>query len=191
MRRRFAVGFRLQLGAVERELTPNLFYLDEREPAVVEHDDRKRDAEPLGGRDLAVRDMEDTWHFLQRLPECNGKVGAVGYCLGGKLCYLMCCRTDIDCAVAYYGTYLVHRIREAKNLHRPFVLHMALKDRWVQAEVNELLERRLSPNPLVTIHKYPGADHAFARYGGKTYSKPEADRALALTIDFFKQHLTS
>jgi carboxymethylenebutenolidase len=32
---------------------------------------------------------------------------------------------------------------------------MALKDRWVQAEVNELLERRLSPNPLVTIHKYP------------------------------------
>jgi carboxymethylenebutenolidase len=139
--------------------------------------------------DLAVRDMEDTWHFLQRLPECNGKVGAVGYCLGGKLCYLMCCRTDIDCAVAYYGTYIEHHIREAKDLHRPFVLHMALKDRWVQAEVNELLERRLSPNPLVTIHKYPGADRAFARYGGKTYSKPEAERALALTLAFFKQHL--
>ena len=46
-----------------------------------------------------------------------------------------------------------------------------------------------TPNPLVTIHKYPGADHAFARYGGKTYSKPEADRALALTLEFFKQHL--
>ena len=133
--------------------------------------------------------MEDTWHFLEKLPECNGKVGAVGYCLGGKLCYLMCCRTDIDCAVAYYGTYIEHRIREAKNLHRPFVLHMAMKDRWVQAEVNDLLERRLSPNPLVTIHKYPGADHAFARHGGKTYSKPEADRALALTVEFFKQHL--
>jgi len=80
-------------------------------------------------------------------------------------------------------------IREAKDLHRPFVLHMALKDRWVQAEVNELLERRLSPNPLVTIHKYPGADHAFARHGGKTYSKPEAERALALTLAFFEQHL--
>jgi carboxymethylenebutenolidase len=133
--------------------------------------------------------MEDTWHYLAKRPDCNGKVGAVGYCLGGKLCYLMCCRTDIDCAVAYYGTYIEHRIREAKNLHRPFVLHMAMKDRWVQAEVNDLLERRLSPNPLVTIHKYPGADHAFARHGGKTYSKPEADRALALTVDFFKQHL--
>src|SRR6516225_2339513 len=72
--------------------------------------------------DLAVRDMEDTWRFLTKLPECNGKVGAVGYCLGGKLCYLMCCRTDIDCAVAYYGTYIEHNIREAGNLHRPFVL---------------------------------------------------------------------
>jgi carboxymethylenebutenolidase len=41
----------------------------------------------------------------------------------------------------------------------------------------------------VTIHKYPRADDAFARHGGKTYSKPEADKAPALTVDFFKKHL--
>ncbi len=94
-------------------------------------------------------------------------------------------------AIAYYGTYIEHNIREAKNLHRLFVLHMAMKDRWVQAEVNDLLERRLLPNPLVAIHKYPGADHAFARIGGKTDSKPEAERALSLSLmlDFSKRHL--
>lgn len=139
--------------------------------------------------DLGVRDMEDVAAFLSGSGECNRKVGAVGYCLGGKLCYLMCCRTDINCAVAYYGTYIEHNIREAPKLHRPFVLHMAMKDRWVQAEVNDLLERRLAPNPLVTIHKYPDADHAFARHGGKPYRKTDADRALALTLDFFRQHL--
>ena len=174
-------------------LVPDLFWRQEPGVELSDHDpEHVKKAFDLYydfDYDLAVRDMEDTWHFLQQLPECTGKVGAVGYCLGGKLCYLMCCRTDIDCAVAYYGTYIEHHIREAKNLHRPFVLHMAMKDRWVQAEVNDLLERRLSPNPLVTIHKYPGADHAFARYGGKTYSKPEADRALALTLEFFQQHL--
>jgi len=141
--------------------------------------------------DLGVRDMEDTAKFLAAMPECNGRVGAVGYCLGGKLCYLLCCRTDIDCAVAYYGTYIEHHIREAPNLHRPFMLHMAMRDRWVQAEVNDLIERRLAPNPLVTIHKYPEADHAFARHGGRTWSKPEAGRALGLTVDFFRQHLTA
>jgi len=96
--------------------------------------------------DLAVRDMEDTWHYLAGRKECNGKGWRRRVLPGRQACYLMCCRTDIDCAVAYYGTYIEHHIREAKDLHRPFLLHMAMKDRWVQAEVNELLERRLSPN---------------------------------------------
>lgn len=174
-------------------LVPDLFW--RQEPGV-----ELSDANPEHGRkafdlyyefdyDFGVRDMEDTCAHLAALPECSGKVGAVGYCLGGKLCYLLCCRTDIDCAVAYYGTYIEHNIREAKTLHRPFLLHMAMKDRWVQAEVNELLERRLSPNPLVTIQKYPDADHAFARHGGKPFRQADADRALALTVEFFRQHL--
>jgi carboxymethylenebutenolidase len=67
---------------------------------------------------------------------------------------------------------------------------MAMRDRWVQAEVNDLLLRKLSPNPMVEIHQYPDADHAFARLGGKTYSKPEADRALKLSLEFFGRHLS-
>ena len=175
-------------------LVPDLFWrqepgveLSDRNP---EHAKKAFDLYYEFDYDLGVRDMEDTVKHLAALPECNGKAGAVGYCLGGKLCYLLCCRTDIECAVAYYGTYIEHHIREARNLHRPFMLHMAMKDRWVQAEVNDLLERRLSPNPLVTIHKYPEADHAFARHGGRPYRKDDADRALALTVDFFKKHLT-
>jgi carboxymethylenebutenolidase len=174
-------------------LVPDLFW--RQEPAVELSDgnpDHVRKAFDLYydfDYDLGVRDMEDTASFLRRLADGNGKVGAVGYCLGGKLCYLMCCRSDIDCAVAYYGTYIEHNIREVANLHWPFMLHMAMRDRWVQAEVNDLLERRLAPNPLVTIHKYPSADHAFARKGGKTYSEPEAERALGLTTEFFRRHL--
>ena len=174
-------------------LVPDLFW--RQEPGVELSDGKPRDVQKAFDLyydfdyDLGVCDMEDTMAYLKTRPECNGKVGAVGYCLGGKLCYLMCCRTEIDCAVAYYGTYIEHRIREATNLHRPFLLHMAMKDRWVQAEVNEMLERRLAPNPLVRIEKYPEADHAFARHGGKTYRKAEADRALDLTVGFFRQHL--
>jgi carboxymethylenebutenolidase len=174
-------------------LVPDLFW--RQEPGVELSDRNPGDVEKAFDLyynfdyDLGVQDMEDVRAYLKTLPEVNGKVGAVGYCLGGKLCYLMCCRTEIDCAVAYYGTYIEHNIREVEKLHRPFVLHMAMKDRWVQKEVNELLERKLSPNPLVTIHKYPGADHAFARHGGLTYSKPEADRALTLSLDFFHKYL--
>jgi carboxymethylenebutenolidase len=140
--------------------------------------------------DLGVKDMEDTVAFLKSHRLSNHKVGSVGYCLGGKLNYLMCCRnTQMQCAVAYYGTYIEHNIREAKSLSRPFMLHMAMKDRWVQAEVNDLIERRLSPNPLVEIHKYPEADHAFARHGSRVYRQADAERALALSLQFFRKHL--
>ena len=138
--------------------------------------------------DLGVRDMEDTWHYLQGIPECNGKVGAVGYCLGGKLCYLMCCRTDIDCAVAYYGTYIEHRIKEVKNLHRPFVLHMAMKDRWVQAEVNDMLSGKAATE---SERHDPQNTPAPTTPSRATAARPtpsrEADRALELTVDFLQK----
>lgn len=174
-------------------LVPDLFWrqepgveLSDRNPA---HIEKAFDLYYDFDYDLGVRDMEDVMAFLKKHPAVNGKVGAVGYCLGGKLCYLMCCRTEIDCAVAYYGTYIEHRIKEAPNLHRPFLLHMAMNDKWVQPEVNDFVERRIGKNPNVTIVKYPGAAHAFARLGGIPYSKPEADRALGISVDFFTKYL--
>ena len=175
-------------------LVPDLFW--RQEPGVELSDKRPEDVSHAFDLyydfdyELGVRDMEDCVAYLRGFGGIGLSVCAVGYCLGGKLCYLMCCRTDIDCAVAYYGTYIEHRIREVGSLHRPFLLHMAMKDRWVQREVNDLLMRRLGPNPKVTIHQYPEADHAFARIGGLTYRKQEADEALALTLRFFDEHLT-
>ncbi len=174
-------------------LVPDLFW--RQEPGVELSDRRPADVQKGFDLyydfdyDLGVRDMEDAAQALRLIPESNGKVGAVGYCLGGKLCYLLCCRSNIDCAVAYYGTYIEHNIREVKNLSRPFLLHMAMKDRWVQAEVNELLERKLTPNPLVTILKYPDADHAFARKGGVPYREADAQLAFARSRDFFDRYL--
>jgi dienelactone hydrolase len=82
-------------------LVPDLFWRQEPGVELSDHDpEHVKKAFDLYydfDYDLAVRDMEDTWLFLQGLPECNGKVGAVGYCLGGKLCYLMCCRTNRLC----------------------------------------------------------------------------------------------
>ena len=175
-------------------LVPDLFWrqqpgveLSDRNPA---HVQKAFDLYYEFDYDLGVQDMEDTAAFLKSHPLSNRKVGSVGYCLGGKLNYLMCCRsTKMECAVAYYGTYIEHHIKEAKNLGKPFMLHMAMKDRWVQAEVNEMIERRLSPNPLVQIHKYPEADHAFARHGSKVYRQADAERALALSLEFFRRHL--
>lgn len=128
-------------------------------------------------------------NFLRTIDGSTGKVGAVGYCLGGKMCYLMCCCTDIDCAVAYYGTYIEHAIAEAPNLSQPFLLHQALADTWVPPAICTFIESRIGGKPNVTIHKYPGAEHAFARHGAGSYSAPDAEAALGRSIAFFDSHL--
>ena len=44
--------------------------------------------------EAGVRDLLATLAHLRSMPGCSGKVGAVGYCLGGKLAYLMAARSD-------------------------------------------------------------------------------------------------
>ena len=69
-------------------LVPDLFWRQEPGVELSDHDpEHVKKAFDLYydfDYDLGVRDMEDTAAYLERLPECNGKVGAVGYCLGGK-----------------------------------------------------------------------------------------------------------
>jgi carboxymethylenebutenolidase len=137
--------------------------------------------------DKAVEDMEDAAAFLSA--QDGQKVGAVGYCLGGKLCYLMCCRTEIDCAVGYYGTYIEHSIGDAVNLHRPFLLHTAGKDDIVPEPIRLFVTHKISSNPCVTIYHYPDAGHAFARSGSPHYRKEDTEVALKRTLAFFGEHL--
>jgi carboxymethylenebutenolidase len=55
-------------------------------------------------RDAGVTDIEDTIKAVRKLPECNGKVAILGYCLGGLMVFLTAVRCDgIDAAVAYHG----------------------------------------------------------------------------------------
>src|SRR6266852_287172 len=51
----------------------------------------------------AVTDTAAAMAFLRQHPACTGKVGVVGFCLGGKLAYLLAARHTPDCAVGYYG----------------------------------------------------------------------------------------
>ena len=79
---------------------------------------------------------------------------------------------------------------EARSIRHPLMLHIAEKDQYVKPEAQKKIVAALKPNLLVTIHTYPGMDHAFARIGGAHYDKACADLANGRTSTFFKQHLS-
>ena len=139
--------------------------------------------------DKGVEDLKATLTHLKAMEGCSGKAGSVGYCLGGKLAYLMATRSDADCNVSYYGVGLDDLLGEASNITKPYLNHMASEDGFVPKEAQAKIKADLADNPQVTLHVYEGQDHAFARQGGAHYDAAAAKTANARTTDFFKTHL--
>lgn len=139
--------------------------------------------------DAGVKDIAATIDHVRALPEVNGKVGAVGFCLGGLLAYLTATRTDADASVAYYGVGIEKHLVESEKQAHPLLMHIAEEDQFVPKEAQALILAQLKNHPQVEIFTYPGRDHAFARQGGEHYDAADAKLASGRTLAFFQQHL--
>ena len=139
--------------------------------------------------DLGVEDIRRTIDRVRADPACNGKVGAVGYCLGGRLAYLTATRADSDASVGYYGVGVETYLAEAERLAQPLMLHVAEEDAFVPKAAQQRIVSALKDHPQVTLHTYPGRDHAFARPGGDHFHQADAGLANDRTVDFLKAHL--
>jgi carboxymethylenebutenolidase len=138
----------------------------------------------------SAKGLEDIQTAIATLrPMTTGKVGAVGYCLGGFMAYLTACHTDADASVGFYGVAINTRLDDAKGIKKPLMLHIAGKDEFVNPEAQAEMHKGLMDNSHVTLHDYPDCDHAFARVGGKHYDKQAATDANARTLAFFRKHL--
>lgn len=121
----------------------------------------------------------------------NGKVGSVGYCLGGKLAYLVAARTDADASVSFYGVGLEGLTGEAGAITNPLMLHIASEDGFVPKDAQAKINGDLEGHAHITRYTYDGQDHAFARIGGEHYDADAATLANQRTADFFQTHLGS
>lgn len=139
--------------------------------------------------DTGVKDIAATIAQVRKDAGCNGKVGAVGFCLGGLLAFLAATRTDVDASVSYYGVGIENRTGEAEKLTRPLMLHVAEEDQFVPKEAQAKILAALKNHPQIEIHTYPGRDHAFARQGGEHYDEADARTANDRTLAFFKANL--
>jgi carboxymethylenebutenolidase len=139
--------------------------------------------------DLGVKDIAAAIAHARQDRACAGKVGAVGFCLGGLLAFLGATRTDVDAAVGYYGVGIEKHLGEAEKLEDPLLLHIAEQDQFVPKEAQALIVASLKNHPQVELCTYPGRDHAFARRGGEHYDAADAALARTRTLALFKKAL--
>ena len=140
-------------------------------------------------QDQGIKDIEAVIREARRRLPDGGRVGVVGYCLGGRLAYMTAARTDADASVAYYGVGLDGLLNEKHAIARPLMLHIAGADHFVPAEAQAKIHEGLDDHPRVTIHDYPGEDHGFAAEMGQRRSEAAASLADSRTEAFFGEHI--
>ncbi|MGZ8407402.1 MAG: dienelactone hydrolase family protein, partial [Caulobacteraceae bacterium] len=139
--------------------------------------------------DKGIEDIQAAIDFVRARPDCNGKVGDVGYCLGGRLAFMAAARTSTDASVSYYGVGLDGLLGEADAIRSPLMLHIAGEDGFSSHAARDKVVEALKDYPQVMIHVYDGQDHAFARPGGEHFNREAAGLANGRTAAFFKEHL--
>lgn len=139
--------------------------------------------------DKGIADLRATLHTIRGHAWSTGKVGAVGYCLGGKLAFLLATRSSVDCAVSYYGVGIEDLLSEAGSIRHPLMMHIAGQDEYVPPESRKTIMETLRNNPQVTLHQYPQAKHAFSRLDGQNYDPNAAKDANKRTRSFLEKTL--
>jgi len=139
-------------------------------------------------QDAGIRDIEATIRAA-RAEVGGGKVGAVGYCLGGRLAYMTAARTDVDASVGYYAVGIDGLLGEKHAIAHPLMLHIAGEDGFVDKATQAKMHEGLDDHPRVTLYDYPGEDHGFATEFGKRRSDAAARLADERTAAFFAENL--
>ena len=174
-------------------IAPDVYWREEPGAYMAYTDEGRAKAQALRaamGTDQFASDLGDVVATLKARDDCTGKVGVMGFCLGGKFTYLSSVRHPIDAAVSYYGVQIDEHLDEADALKCPIILHFASTDPHVPAETVAAIQARMGAWDNVDIHVYPDTEHGFNRYGYPPFSETAAKLARERTLAHFRRLLS-
>lgn len=139
--------------------------------------------------DAGVRDLETTLLAARGLKGASGRVGVMGFCLGGLMTFLGAARTRVDAAVAFHGARTEEFLGETPDIDAPLQMHLAEEDEFIPKAAQQQIAAALASDPRFEVFSYPGCRHAFSRHDGMHYELAAARLARARTLEFFNRHL--
>lgn len=142
-------------------------------------------------RDLGVEDIAATVRAAASLAGATGKVGVLGYCLGGLLTFLAAARLQIDAAVAFHGADTERYLGEADAISAPMLLHFAGDDEFMPEPARTAISMALIDHDNIEVFTYAGCRHAFSRHNGAHYNAATAALANGRTWYFLAKWLAA
>jgi carboxymethylenebutenolidase len=141
--------------------------------------------------DGLIEDIKATHNWLQQEKQViKNKIGAVGFCLGGRVAFLANAILPLAAAVSYYGGS-IHTISDkAKDIHGPQIFFWGGLDKHILPEHRNTIIKALddaAKEYINTVISY--ADHGFNCDERTSYNPKAAKEAWAMTLAFFKNNL--
>jgi carboxymethylenebutenolidase len=138
---------------------------------------------------LLVQDGNSAVSFLQQQPFVIGsRVGAMGFCFGGSITWLMAVNNpELRAAVPFYGG--APRLEDVPNLQVPVLGIYAGEDSRINGGVLALEEVFKAEGKDYRFITYPGASHAFFNDTSSRYHPQAAGQAWNETLNRFEDHL--
>ena len=99
-----------------------------------------------------VGDLKAAMAEVRGMAGPTGKVGCVGYCLGGSLAYSMACQSDTDASVGYYPVQIDDFLDYAQYIQKPALFHIAEKDSFCPPESQQKIAAVFAKNDKITLH---------------------------------------
>jgi len=139
--------------------------------------------------DKGVHDVAATIAVARILKGSTGKVGLMGFCLGGLMTFLTSAREKVDASTSYYGGATEKHLGEADSIKIPMLMHLGEEDEFISKAAQAKIKEAVEDNELVTVYSYPGCSHAFARHTGTHFDPDAAALANERTRSFFRRIL--
>jgi carboxymethylenebutenolidase len=126
--------------------------------------------------------------YLEKRPECSGKVGVVGFCYGGGVANMLATRVpELSAAVPFYGNQ--PPADEVAKIKAPLLIHYAENDERINAGIPAFAAALEANHVRYEMFTYPGTQHGFNNDTTPRYDKAAAALAWRRTMDFFKKNL--
>ena len=152
------------------------------------NDDEGRAMQAKRTREEMLEDFIAAYEFLKNHPNCNGKVGVVGFCFGGWISNMMAVRIpDLKAAVPYYGGQ--PEASDVAQIKAPLLVIYAELDSRVNAGWPAYESALKAQGKNYQMINFPGVNHGFHNNTTPRYDETAAKEAWEKTISFFRKNL--
>ncbi len=136
-----------------------------------------------------VLDLVSTAQALRQRPELTGKIGVVGFCMGGRLAYRMAVSGAVDAAVCYYGGGIQNQLDVAASVKAPILFHYGALDKHIPASAVDAVKAAFAGHQDAQFYTYEDADHGFNCWGRPMYHQRAAALAHGRTLEWLASRI--